>query len=442
MRIRLVWTAIVLLLVSGYSFGAAAQSPKMNVAVITLKNGSGVTEGEVEILSDRLRAELFNTGKVNVMERDQMQEILKEQGFQASGACTDEACLVEMGQLLGVKMLITGSIGRLGKLFLVNLRGVDVQTGRIAKAVSRDISGGIEGVVSHLSSIAGELVGNEVAPAAAPVVTQEEIEEVSEEDNPPTPPEIANEDTEQSKVSEPEDEEEEDDGPRDRNANGSGIRISASFFGPEYEEQFVAEQYDSYGSYLGDFEFRLDEAGFIENGGINFKAFDLLFMIKAGPFLNVDLGFGFETGGKDYLLNSLVYAYNSAQHRISAFSFLSGLNFVKRFYPLKINAGIQAGGSVLVVNESYSANEFSGLEDSTYVTAGFSYVLGGRAGAEILAGSHFGFGTDLLIRFLNGATVPNDEDDTDVTNAVSYYTVKRYLTLPVVGLSFCINFYY
>jgi curli biogenesis system outer membrane secretion channel CsgG len=90
--------------------GAAADNKKLNIAVTTIKNASGVTEGEVELLADRLRAELFNTGAVNVMEREQMQEILKEQGFQQSGACNDEACLVQMGQMLGVQKLVSGSL--------------------------------------------------------------------------------------------------------------------------------------------------------------------------------------------------------------------------------------------------------------------------------------------------------------------------------------------
>ena len=65
------------------SLNAASGPAKKNIAVINLKNGSGVTAGESELISDRLRGDLFNTDKVNVMERDQMQEILKEQGFQA-----------------------------------------------------------------------------------------------------------------------------------------------------------------------------------------------------------------------------------------------------------------------------------------------------------------------------------------------------------------------
>lgn len=134
---------------------------KINIAVISLKAGNGVAQGESELITDRLRVELFRTGSVNVMERDQMQEILKEQGFQQSGACSDEACMVEMGQLLGVQFLVAGSLGRLGELFMLNLRMVDVKTGKISNVVSRDVRGSIEDVVGNLPEAAEDLVNGE-----------------------------------------------------------------------------------------------------------------------------------------------------------------------------------------------------------------------------------------------------------------------------------------
>jgi len=166
---------------------------------MTLKNASGVSESEAELLTDRLRIELFNTGSFGVMERGQMQEILKEQGFQQSGACTDEGCMVEMGQLLGVQQLIGGSIGRLGSMFLINIRCINVTTARIEAVVSEDINGSIEQVVGVLPRIAARLGGGQTPATATTVVVSQEktgavpVAEQSEEPEqtesaPPTPP--------------------------------------------------------------------------------------------------------------------------------------------------------------------------------------------------------------------------------------------------------------
>jgi TolB-like protein len=130
---------------------------KDKVAILTLKNSNGVSIGEAEIISDRLRNDFFTTGRVDVMERDQMQNILKEQGLQQSGLCTDEGCMVELGKMLGVKRLIAGSIGKLGSMYLLNVRSIDVSSGKIDCAVTDDIKGDIEDVVQVLSSVASRV---------------------------------------------------------------------------------------------------------------------------------------------------------------------------------------------------------------------------------------------------------------------------------------------
>ena len=139
----------------------------VNIAVVTLKNNAGVTESDADLISDRLRAKLFETGKVGVMEREQMQEILKEQGLQNSGACNDEACLVQIGKLLGVQRLVTGTIGKIGVMFMANIRMVDVQTGKIVKVVTKDINGQVEDVVSYIGIIAADIVSD--VPQSTPV---------------------------------------------------------------------------------------------------------------------------------------------------------------------------------------------------------------------------------------------------------------------------------
>ncbi len=152
-----------------YASHAQQQPRKPTIAVLNLKNAANVSKGEADIISDRLRIELFKTGNVEVMEREQMQTVLEEQGFQASGACSDEGCMVEMGQLLGVQFLITGSIGKLGNLYLLNFRSIDVKTGKINKVVSEDINGYIEEVVGRLSDIAWDLTSKAKKKKSKPV---------------------------------------------------------------------------------------------------------------------------------------------------------------------------------------------------------------------------------------------------------------------------------
>lgn len=138
-----------------------SSKPK-NIAVLTLKNSEGVSVGDAELITDRLNIELFKTKQVTLLERGQIKEILAEQNFQFSGSCNDEKCLVEMGQILGVQEIITGSLGRLGALIIINLRSIDVTTGKIVNVVSQDISGSLEDVITYLPDIARKLAGLDI----------------------------------------------------------------------------------------------------------------------------------------------------------------------------------------------------------------------------------------------------------------------------------------
>ncbi|MFH1213593.1 MAG: PEGA domain-containing protein [Candidatus Neomarinimicrobiota bacterium] len=116
--------------------------PKTTLAVLDL-DAKGLAKNEVEILTDRLRSNTVNLGIYDIVERQKMQEILDEQQFQLSG-CTSDACAVQVGQLLGVQKMITGSVGAFGKVFTVELRLLDVESGKIERSANYDFQGELE----------------------------------------------------------------------------------------------------------------------------------------------------------------------------------------------------------------------------------------------------------------------------------------------------------
>ncbi|NTV83430.1 MAG: tetratricopeptide repeat protein [Bacteroidales bacterium] len=70
---------------------------KANIAVIDL-NTSGMTEDEAMAITARVRSELFNSCKYNVLEREDMRTLLEEQGLQQTGL-TAEQNLVQAGKI-------------------------------------------------------------------------------------------------------------------------------------------------------------------------------------------------------------------------------------------------------------------------------------------------------------------------------------------------------
>lgn len=122
------------------------------------KNSGGINKDEVAILTNRFRGILVNTERFEVVEREQMENVLKEQNFSLSDNCSQE-CAVQVGQLLGVKQMIGGTIGKLGQTWTIDLRMIDVGTGKILQNMSRDYKGEIDGLLDVMKSIAAKFSG-------------------------------------------------------------------------------------------------------------------------------------------------------------------------------------------------------------------------------------------------------------------------------------------
>jgi len=144
---------ITLLLFIGLVF-----SQDITIAVLEFE-GKGVSQSETSTLTDRLRDEIFKTGVYNVLERGLMDDVLKEQGFQQSGCVTSE-CAVEVGNMLGVQQMIGGSIGKVGNMYTVSARIIDVGTGEVLKSANYDLIGEIEELLMNgMNQVASELSG-------------------------------------------------------------------------------------------------------------------------------------------------------------------------------------------------------------------------------------------------------------------------------------------
>ena len=133
----------------------------VSIGVIEL-DAVGISKNDSKIISARLRTDLFNTGKFTVLEREKMDEILNEQGFQQSG-CTSNECVIEVGKLTGVQQIVAGNIGKIGNLITISIRLIDVQTGKVIRTATEDCECSIETVVTQsVNNVAQILAGAKV----------------------------------------------------------------------------------------------------------------------------------------------------------------------------------------------------------------------------------------------------------------------------------------
>jgi len=164
-------------------FISMALQAQIPIAVLELE-GKGLGEMEASILTDRLRNELFQTGKFRVIERDKMSDILNEQGFQLS-ECTSTECMVEIGRMLGVEQMVGGSVSKFGSMFSISARLISVETGEIFGTATYDHEGRIEDLLKFgMKAVANKLSG--FTQAASDQVTSSPIVQQAEPAPPPS----------------------------------------------------------------------------------------------------------------------------------------------------------------------------------------------------------------------------------------------------------------
>ena len=133
------------------------QNKKPTVAILDFE-GQGVDASEVQTLSERMRTEIGNTKAVRLIERKAVENIMQEQGLQQSGCTTDE-CAAKVGQLLGVQFMISGSIGKMGKIFTIDTKMFSVETGETVRSKSATHKGDVSGLLTEMEILAWEIVG-------------------------------------------------------------------------------------------------------------------------------------------------------------------------------------------------------------------------------------------------------------------------------------------
>jgi len=147
----------LLLAVAIYSFALAGSYEAVNIAILDF-DGAGVQENELSMVSDKFRTGFFETSKFRVMERASMEEILKEQGFQQTGTCNSNSCMIEAGKLLGVTYMLAGRVSRAGGITAITVRMIDVGTAEIVLAKTKEHRGSFEGfVTAEIPSFVTEL---------------------------------------------------------------------------------------------------------------------------------------------------------------------------------------------------------------------------------------------------------------------------------------------
>ena len=136
-----VFSALLCSLAVLVSGGVAQDSPKRTIAILDFNNNSIVDKDRLEPLrkglADILITEISAIDAFRVVERDKLREVVMELEFGQS-ELVDPSTAQKMGKLLGAQNLLFGGfVHSSGDNIRIDVRIVEVETGRTIKAVER-----------------------------------------------------------------------------------------------------------------------------------------------------------------------------------------------------------------------------------------------------------------------------------------------------------------
>ena len=143
----------------------AGASEKQTVAVLDFE-GRGITVMEAQTLTDRFMTAMANTDRVQLVDRATMWDVLSEQGYTAT-ECTSDECAAEVGAILGVELMVNGSIGKIGNTYTIDAKMFSVATGATERSKNVTHEGDIEGLLVEMQILAWEIVGLEAPTTQA-----------------------------------------------------------------------------------------------------------------------------------------------------------------------------------------------------------------------------------------------------------------------------------
>jgi TolB-like protein len=132
---------------------------KVRVAILDFR-AIGAPAQFGEAVAENLRNALVEGKQFTVVERSQIDKAIKEQAFGQSGL-VDAKQAVTLGKLVGAKIIVVGSVTKIGQTYTVNARFIDVQTGEATEARSLktqnedDIAAVVDEIATALGGTAG-----------------------------------------------------------------------------------------------------------------------------------------------------------------------------------------------------------------------------------------------------------------------------------------------
>ncbi len=144
------------------------------IVVWRLEAKEGVTEKHIDSLSGLLTSQVEHFSERRILSEADINTILR--GEETRQRCGGEAtnCIAEIGNALGVPEAVSGDLGKVESIWILNLRRIHVKDANVIKRTSRQVEGSLSTLVKALPEVVAELFDKEYTPPPSEVTQIEQ----------------------------------------------------------------------------------------------------------------------------------------------------------------------------------------------------------------------------------------------------------------------------
>ena len=124
------------------------ETEKIKTLVTGLK-ASGVKKGIAESITGIVANELDKLGAFKVIGLDDIQELLNIEQQKQMVGCDEASCAAEIGGALGAELFVQGSVGKLGEIYLLDMKVIRIEEAKVEARVSREVKGDISKLIEE-----------------------------------------------------------------------------------------------------------------------------------------------------------------------------------------------------------------------------------------------------------------------------------------------------
>ncbi len=101
---------------------AQTQTEMIPVVVMDFASKGGVSQDQMDALSDLLATQIASMGRFKVIGKNDIKAALQLENQRTLLGCDDTSCVAELGGALGARWVVVGNASRFDQSFLMNLK--------------------------------------------------------------------------------------------------------------------------------------------------------------------------------------------------------------------------------------------------------------------------------------------------------------------------------